>query len=72
MYLEDGREIFCKLHQERSYSAEKHTVVLMHGGPGESCISFQMCISALVPFVNVIEIDQRGCGRSECPFYQKQ
>lgn len=63
MQLQDGREVFCRMH--RSGRAQAPTMVLVHGGPGESCLSFQECIPALASFCNVLEMDQRGCGRSQ-------
>lgn len=63
MQLQDGREVFCRIH--RSGSPLAPTMVLVHGGPGESCLSFQACIPELTSFCNVLEMDQRGCGRSQ-------
>lgn len=65
MRLSDGREVFCKLHEGLTEQARKRTLVLMHGGPGESCISFGLCLDSLRTLADVIETDQRGCGRSE-------
>ena len=57
----NGKSIYVKLH--RSNRSDKH-ILLIHGGPGESCITFRYFIEELIDFVNVVEVDQSCCGRS--------
>ena len=58
----DGSNIYVKYHNENN---NKQKILLIHGGPGESCLSFGYLIKELVRFADVVEVDQRGCGRSE-------
>lgn len=42
-------------------------LVLLHGGPGDSCWAYEALGDRLAAFVTVVFYDQRGCGRSARP-----
>ena len=58
----NGRNIYVKYHKKEN---RETNYLIIHGGPGESCISFRYFIEEFSSFANIIEVDQRGCGRSE-------
>ncbi len=59
--LEDGMELFVEHYD----SKKENTVLFIHGGPGESCISFSYFAALASQFVNVVMLDQRGVMRSK-------
>ncbi len=60
MILSDGQDIYC-----REYNSDAPvSILLIHGGPGDSSVSFGCLIDELQKDYRVIESDQRGCGRS--------
>lgn len=59
--LEDGMELFVEYYN----SNKENTVLLIHGGPGESCISFSYFAALASEYVNVVMLDQRGVMRSK-------
>ncbi|WP_459503632.1 alpha/beta fold hydrolase [Bacillus sp. C1] len=55
-----------KLYVETYGSEENHSVLYLHGGPGEMCFDFTYHQAhRLQDFFRLIAIDQRGVGRSE-------
>lgn len=61
MLLSDGQNEYVKVYNS---TAEK-AILLIHGGPGDGSVSFGLLIRALEKQYAVIEVDQRGCCRSE-------
>lgn len=59
--LFDGKKLYVELY----CSGKKDTILLIHGGPGESCITFSYFATLLSNYVNVVSLDQRGVMRSE-------
>lgn len=55
----------AKLVPDGPLMREKPTLVLLHGGPGMDGSYFKPYFSALADIVQLIYLDQRGCGRSE-------
>lgn len=45
--------------------SEKQTILILHGGPGLDHMVFRPAFDALQSNVQVIYLDQRGCGRSD-------
>lgn len=60
MTLSDGQDIYCKEYNPDAPVA----ILLIHGGPGDSSVSFEYLIDELQKDFRIIESDQRGCGRS--------
>lgn len=60
MVLSDGQEIYCREYN----SGTSIALLLVHGGPGDGSVSFGRLIEELQKNFRVIEVDQRGCGRS--------
>ncbi len=59
--LEDGMELFVEYYD----SNKEDTVLFVHGGPGESCVSFSYFAALVSRYVNVVMVDQRGVMRSK-------
>lgn len=59
--LEDGMELFV----EHFDSNKENTLLIIHGGPGESCVSFSYFAALLSKHINVVMLDQRGVMRSK-------
>lgn len=59
--LDDG----IKLYIEYYNNNKANTVLFIHGGPGESCISFSYLAFLASRHVNVVMLDQRGVMRSQ-------
>lgn len=59
--LPDGKKVYSELYS----GGHKDTVLLIHGGPGDSCVSFSYFAVLLAEFCNVVLLDQRGVMRSE-------
>lgn len=57
----DCRRVYVEYHQ----NGKKDTLLLIHGGPGESCITFGRLAEELGEYVDVVLADQRGALRSE-------
>jgi len=53
-----------RLYVEAYISGFPNTILFIHGGPGESCISFSYAAHLLAQRCNVIVLDQRGVMRS--------
>lgn len=58
----NGHNVYVKHHVNKNSEVN---YLIIHGGPGEPCTSFRYFIEELCSYANVIEVDQRGCGRSE-------
>lgn len=58
----NGHNVYVKQHVNENCEED---YLIIHGGPGEPCTSFRFFIEELRLYANVIEVDQRGCGRSE-------
>ena len=54
-----------KLVPDGATMREKHTVLLLHGGPGFDHTIFRPAYSALSDIAQVIYLDHRGNGRSD-------
>lgn len=61
MKMSDGQDIYIVDHGETG----KPAILLIHGGPGDSSVSFNSLIRSLKADYRIIEVDQRGCGRSD-------
>lgn len=59
--LKDGMELFVEHYD----SNKEDTVLFVHGGPGESCVSFSYFAALASQYVNVVMLDQRGVMRSK-------
>lgn len=59
--MRDGKKIYARVY-ENGY---KNTLLYLHGGPGQSCNTFQYQAKQLSSYMNVILIDQRGVLRSD-------
>ena len=70
MYVEvNGTRLFLDVEgsglvPDSATMREKPTLVLLHGGPAADHSSFKPAFSALSDVVQIIYVDQRGCGRS--------
>ena len=60
--LSDGQNLYVE--QYWSGNTSNHTILLIHGGPGESCIGFSCVAPMLSEHFRVITLDQRGVLRS--------
>ena len=56
----DGKQIYYK-----EYGVKKQTLVYLHGGPGESCLTYTHQAKILGEKFHVISFDQYGVFRSE-------
>ena len=54
-----------KVYVEHYQNGKRDTLLLIHGGPGESCITFGRLAEELGAYVDVVLVDQRGVLRSE-------
>ena len=61
MIFSDGQNNYVKIYNP----AAKKAILLIHGGPGDGSVSFGLLIRELEKQYAVIEVDQRGCCRSE-------
>jgi len=61
MNLIDGKKIYVEFYN----NFFPNSILLIHGGPGESCISFSYVAFLLSSKINVFMMDQRGVMRSE-------
>lgn len=59
--MKDGRGIYVEHHR----NGRPRTILMIHGGPGESCITFPPLAKALADTADVVLADQRGVLRSE-------
>jgi len=59
--LEDGMNLFVEYYD----SNKEDTILFIHGGPGESCVSFSYLAALVSQHVNVVMLDQRGVMRSK-------
>lgn len=59
--LEDGMKLFVEYYD----SNKEDTVLFVHGGPGESCVSFSYFAALASRYFNVVMLDQRGVMRSK-------
>lgn len=59
--LDDGMELFLEYYD----SKKEDTVLFVHGGPGESCMSFSYFAALASKYFNVVMLDQRGVMRSQ-------
>lgn len=62
--LEDSMELFVELFD----SNKENTLLIIHGGPGESCVSFSYFAVLLSKYINVVMLDQRGVMRSKAEY----
>lgn len=60
LVTKDGR----RLYVEHRRNQKEHTILIIHGGPGESCITFGRLAEELAPYADVVLVDQRGVLRS--------
>lgn len=60
MKLSDGAEIYIEYFD----SKKPYTILFIHGGPGESCVSFSYFATFVSQHFNVVMLDQRGVMRS--------
>ena len=58
--MKDGRRLYVEHHRNQ----KEHTILIIHGGPGESCITFGRLAEELAPYADVVLVDQRGVLRS--------
>jgi proline iminopeptidase len=65
----DGKQIYYE-----EYGAENNpTMIYIHGGPGESCLTYTYQAQKFGTFFHVISFDQYGVFRSDAiPEEQKQ
>jgi len=61
MGLSDGAQIYVEYFD----SKKPHTILFIHGGPGESCVSFSYFATLVSQHFNVVMLDQRGVMRSQ-------
>ncbi len=61
--MPDARKLYIEYHPSPRPLA--HTVLFIHGGPGESCITFHKFAKALSSYANAVLADQRSVLRSE-------
>jgi proline iminopeptidase len=59
--MSDGKKIYARVYE----NGHKNTLLYLHGGPGQSCNTFQYQAKLLSSYMNVILIDQRGVLRSD-------
>lgn len=59
--MSDGKKIYARVYE----NGHKNTLLYLHGGPGQSCNTFQYQAKQLSSYMNLILIDQRGVLRSE-------
>lgn len=59
--LADGMELYTEYY----HSGKMHTVLFIHGGPGESCVSFSYFAALGSEHFNIVMCDQRGVMRSQ-------
>lgn len=62
--LKDGMELYVEYYDVK----KENTVLLIHGGPGESCLSFSYFAALLSQYMNVVTLDQRGVMRSKAEY----
>ena len=68
--LEDGVSLYfdtqgSALDVENGLLKEKPTIILLHGGPGLDHTVFKPAFDSLADLVQIVYLDQRGCGRSD-------
>lgn len=59
--MRDGKKIYVRVYE----NGHKNTLLYLHGGPGQSCNTFQYQAKQLSSYMNVILFDQRGVLRSD-------
>ena len=58
--MSDGEEIYVNSRGKKN----REKILIIHGGPGESCITFEGFADFLADFFHIILVDQRGVLRS--------